>query len=74
MEHASIIDPVSDICNRRYFDRRIDKETQRSPYYKLPSSVILFKIDESSNVVEQHGRPVSDVVLRKISDLIVKTV
>ncbi len=74
MDQASIIDPVLDIYNRRYFDRRIDEETQRSRRYKLPLSLILFEVDEFSNVVDQHGRLVGDVVLRKVSDFIMNTV
>lgn len=74
MDQASIIDPVLDIYNRRYFDRRIDEETQRSRRYKLPLSLILFEVDEFSNVINQHGRLVGDVVLRKVSDFIMTTV
>ncbi len=74
MDQASIIDPVLDIYNRRYFDRRIDEETQRSRRYKLPLSLILLEVDEFSNVVDRHGRLVGDVVLRKVSDFIMNTV
>ena len=74
MDQASIIDPVLDIYNRRYFDRRIDEETQRSRRYKLPLSLILFDIDNFSSVKDQHGKLVADVVLRKVSDHIVNTV
>lgn len=74
MDQASIIDPVLDIYNRRYFDRRIDEETQRSRRYNLPLSLILFDVDNFKNVKDQHGRLVADVVLRKVSDYIVNTV
>ena len=74
MDQASIIDPVLDIYNRRYFDRRIDEETQRSRRYKLPLSLILFDIDDFKNVKNQHGKLVADIVLRKVSDHIVNTV
>jgi len=74
IEQASIIDPVLDIYNRRYFDRRIDEETQRSRRYKLPLSLILCELDEFNKVIDAHGKLVSDVVLRKISDFIVSTV
>ena len=74
MDQASIIDPILDIYNRRYFDRRLDEETQRSRRYKLPLSLILFDIDDFKSVKDQHGKLVADVVLRKVSDYIVDTV
>lgn len=74
MDQASIIDPTLDIYNRRYFDRRIDEETQRSRRYKLPLSLILFELDDFNKVIDSYGRLVGDVVLRKISDFIVLTV
>ena len=74
MEQASIIDPILDIYNRRYFDRRIDEETQRSRQYKLPLSLILLELDEFNKIIDSYGKLVGDVVLRKVSDFIVSTV
>ncbi|MEM7400865.1 MAG: GGDEF domain-containing protein [Pseudomonadota bacterium] len=74
MDQASIIDPVLDIYNRRYFDRRIEEETQRSRRYNQPLSVILFEIDQFESVVKSQGKLVSDVVLRKVSDFLVAAV
>ena len=74
MDQASIIDPVLDIYNRRYFDRRIDEETQRSRRYNQPLSIILFEVDEFELIVKKHGRLVGDVVLRKVSDFLVGSV
>ena len=74
MDQASIIDPVLDIYNRRYFDRRIDEETQRSRRYNQPLSVILFEIDQLESIVKAQGGLVGNVVLRKVSDYIVGSV
>ena len=74
MEQASIIDPVLDIYNRRYFDRRIEEETQRSRRYNQPLSVILFEVDQFESIIKSHGKLVSDVVLRKVSDFLVSAV
>ena len=74
IDQASIIDPILDIYNRRYFDRRIDEETQRSRRYKLPLSLIIFEVDQFNEVIDKHDKLVGDLVLRKVSDLIVGTV
>jgi len=74
MDQASIIDPVLDIYNRRYFDRRIDEETQRSRRYNQPLSIILFEVDELESIVKKQGKLVGDVVLRKVSDYLVGSV
>ncbi len=74
MDQASIIDPVLDIYNRRYFDRRVDEETQRSRRYNQPLSIILFEVDQFENVTRKHGALVGDVILKKVSDFLVTSV
>ena len=74
LEQASIIDPILDIYNRRYFDRRIDEETQRSRRYNQPLSIILFEIDRFESIIADNGKLVGDVVLRKVSDFLVASV
>lgn len=74
MDQASIVDPILDIYNRRYFDRRIDEETQRSRRYNQPLSLILFEVDQFESIAKKHGRLVGDVVLRKVSDFLVGSV
>ena len=74
LDQASIIDPVLDIYNRRYFDRRIDEETQRSRRYNQPLSIILFEIDQLESIIKKQGSLVADVVLRKVSDFLVGSV
>ena len=71
MDQASIIDPILDIYNRRYFDRRIDEETQRSRRYNQPLSILLFEIDQYDTIMSKQGPLVGDVVLRKVSDFLV---
>lgn len=74
VDQTSIIDPVLEIYNRRYYERRIDEETQRSRRYELPLSLIIFEVDGFNNIVKSHGRLVGDVILRKVSDFIVNSV
>ena len=74
IDQASIVDPMLEIYNRRYYDRRIDEETQRSRRYELPLSLIMFEVDGFNNVIKQYGPLVANVVLRKISDHIVNSV
>ncbi|MGH1537935.1 MAG: GGDEF domain-containing protein [Gammaproteobacteria bacterium] len=74
MDQASIIDPILDIYNRRYFDRRIDEETQRSRRYNQPLSIILFEIDQLESIIKKQGPLVGDVILRKVSDFLVGAV
>ncbi len=74
MDLASIVDPILDIYNRRYFDRRIEEETQRSRRYNQPLSIILFEVDQFEAIANKQGRLVGDVVLRKVSDYLVGAV
>ena len=74
IDQTSIIDPILEIYNRRYYERRIDEETQRARRYELPLSLIMYEVDEFENVIKKHGRLVGNMILRKISDHIVKSV
>ena len=74
VDQASIIDPVLEIYNRRYYERRIEEETQRARRYELPLSLIMLEVDGFNNIVKSHGRLVGDVVLRKVSDFIENSV
>ena len=74
MEQASIIDPVLDIYNRRYFERRIDEEAHRSRRYNQPLSIILFEIDQFNSITKKLGTLVGDVVLKKVSDCLIAAI
>jgi two-component system cell cycle response regulator len=63
-KHASMTDALTDLPNRRYAMRRLEKEWATSARANLPLSVILLDIDKFKNVNDTYGHDVGDEVLR----------
>lgn len=63
-EIASITDALTELPNRRYAMRRLEKEWATSERSGLPLSLILLDIDHFKSVNDTHGHDVGDQVLR----------
>jgi len=63
-EIASITDALTELPNRRYAMRRLEKEWASSERSGLPLSLILLDIDHFKSVNDTHGHDVGDQVLR----------
>ncbi|MEK6202019.1 MAG: GGDEF domain-containing protein [Desulfobulbaceae bacterium] len=74
LEQEIITDPLMNIYNRRYLDRRLMEEVQRASRYELPFSVFLLDIDHFKKVNDTYGHQVGDLVLKKIGSVIVNSV
>jgi diguanylate cyclase (GGDEF)-like protein len=70
----TIIDPLSDIYNKRYFLDYLDRELARAIRHRRPLSVALFDIDRFKEINDQFGHLGGDQVLRELADLVRKTV
>jgi diguanylate cyclase (GGDEF)-like protein len=66
-QHASEIDALTGIHNRRYLDRRLREEIQRSVRHSRHSCLILFDIDHFKSLNDRFGHIAGDEVLRTIS-------
>jgi diguanylate cyclase (GGDEF)-like protein len=61
---ASMTDALTDLPNRRYAMKRLEKEWATSSRSHQPLSVILLDIDHFKNVNDTYGHDVGDEVLR----------
>jgi diguanylate cyclase (GGDEF)-like protein len=61
---ASMTDSLTELPNRRYAMKRLEKEWATSSRSKLPLSVILLDIDHFKRVNDTYGHDVGDEVLR----------
>jgi diguanylate cyclase (GGDEF)-like protein len=66
-QHASEIDALTGIHNRRYLDGRLREEIQRSVRHSRRSCLILFDIDHFKALNDRFGHVAGDEVLRTIS-------
>ncbi|WP_018993718.1 MULTISPECIES: GGDEF domain-containing protein [unclassified Thioalkalivibrio] len=67
LEHESITDPLTGLCNRRQMDRRLDDEVARARRYGQPLSVIMLDIDHFKAINDRLGHLAGDYILQSIA-------
>lgn len=66
----AMIDGLTGLFVRRYFDARIEEEIERSRRYGTPFSVIMLDVDDFKNLNDTYGHLVGDRVLRAIANVL----
>lgn len=66
----SYIDPLTEIQNRKGYNRDIVKQLQIFNRYKTPFALIMFDIDNFKKINDTYGHRVGDIVLMDISKLV----
>jgi diguanylate cyclase (GGDEF)-like protein len=74
LQQENITDPLMEIFNRRYLERRLKEEVLRSQRYQLPFSILMLDVDYFKNINDTYGHQVGDIVLKKIGQLILNSV
>ncbi|GMR11533.1 MAG: hypothetical protein BMS9Abin28_2368 [Anaerolineae bacterium] len=74
LEQESITDSLTGIFNRRYLDRRLEEEVDRSRRYGFPLSVLMLDIDHFKKVNDERGHQFGDLVLNELGRIISKSV
>src|SRR3954454_22043641 len=62
-----MVDGLTGLFMRRYFDARIEEEIERSKRYATPFSVVMMDVDDFKLLNENHGHLIGDRVLRGIA-------
>lgn len=71
LEQESINDPLMGIFNRRYLERRLNEEINRSKRYDLPLSILMLDVDHFKKVNDTYGHQIGDIVLKKLAQIII---
>ena len=66
----AMVDGLTGLFVRRYFDARIEDEVERSKRYGSPFSVVMMDIDDFKRLNDTYGHVVGDRVLRTISSVV----
>ena len=74
LEAETITDPLMEIYNRRYLERRLEEEFSRARRYGFPFSILLLDIDQFKKVNDDYGHLAGDRVLKEIGEIIRRTV
>lgn len=71
---AAIVDPVSGLFNRRYFQERLEEELQRAQRHKTPVALLMIDIDDFKRINDQFGHVAGDTVIKGVSDILRRSV
>ena len=66
----AMVDGLTGLFVRRYFDARIEEEIERSKRYGTPFSVVMMDVDDFKKLNDTYGHLVGDRVLRAIANVV----
>src|SRR5690606_30472919 len=66
----AMVDGLTGLFVRRYFDARLDEEVERSKRFGTDFSVVMMDIDDFKQLNDTWGHPVGDRLLRGISEVV----
>jgi diguanylate cyclase (GGDEF)-like protein len=66
LERLSLLDELTGIANRRYFQRILAEDWERCRTEQQPLSLILIDLDHFKELNDTHGHPAGDACLRAI--------
>ncbi|MFN0251151.1 MAG: diguanylate cyclase [Kofleriaceae bacterium] len=66
----AMVDGLTGLFMRRYFDARIEEEIERSKRYNTPFSVLMMDVDDFKKLNDEHGHLIGDRVLRAIANCV----
>jgi diguanylate cyclase (GGDEF)-like protein/PAS domain S-box-containing protein len=73
VERQSVVDQLTGVHNRRYFDRKIVEEIDRVRRYERDLSLIYLDMDNLKEINDELGHDQGDLVLKEIARLIHKS-
>src|SRR5262249_26957133 len=66
----AMVDGLTGLFMRRYFDARIEEEIERSKRYGTAFSVVMMDVDDFKSLNDAHGHLIGDRVLRGIANVV----
>jgi diguanylate cyclase (GGDEF)-like protein len=70
IELQAVMDALTGLFNRRYFDAALRREVERCRRYLVRSSLLLLDLDDFKSINDRSGHLVGDAVLRRVGGLI----
>ena len=67
-EQLSVTDPLTGLLNRRYLEKRLVEEIQRSKRHRFPMSLLMVDVDEFKSYNDMFGHPAGDVALKIVAN------
>lgn len=70
LKYLGLIDNLTGVNNRRFFEQRLKEETARVRRSQTPISCLFVDVDHFKRINDTYGHPVGDQVLRHIAHII----
>jgi len=70
LRRQSVLDPLTGLFNRRYFEETLRRELARSRRMASPLSLVVLDVDHFKRVNDGYGHATGDAVLRTIAQLV----
>jgi len=70
----SIVDGLTGLYQRKYFELRLEEELKRSQKCKHPLNLVMIDIDYFKRVNDEHGHLIGDAVLKEIASVFKKSI
>jgi len=70
VEFLALTDPLTELFNRRHFERVLENEFGRTVRYKSPLTCMMLDIDNFKRINDQFGHRAGDSVIREIAQTI----
>jgi len=74
LEHAAIIDPVTELFNRRHIMALLDAQCQHSSQHNSPFSILLIDVDNFKTINDTFGHRTGDTVLKELGRVIARII
>lgn len=74
LKHLVMIDPLTEVMNRRGFERVLKSETARAKRNGTQNFALLIDCDDFKSINEKYGHSVGDIVLQELSSRLTKAV
>ena len=69
LQELAVVDDLTGLHNRRFFERRLTYEFDRFTRYAFPLALVLFDVDHFKQVNDTFGHNAGDAVLRHLANL-----
>lgn len=70
IKQLGLIDPLTGVHNRRYFDQRLTEEINRASRTQKPISCLFLDIDHFKKFNDEYGHQIGDRVLQEVAAII----
>jgi diguanylate cyclase (GGDEF)-like protein len=67
LEKRAILDPLTQLYNKDFFQRRLNEEMRRAVRFAQPLSIAMIDLDLLKTINDTHGHPAGDEALRMVA-------